>query len=78
MEYVIEGHESSILPDGVNWRLVWNDEFDGSKIDDGKWRFREYMMGHRHKTWSDSCASLDGKSNLILSLVEKDGDFFTS
>ena len=78
MEYVIAGHESSILPDGVNWRLVWNDEFDGSKIDDGKWRFREYMMGHRHKTWSDSCASLDGKSNLILSLVEKDGDFFTS
>lgn len=78
MEYVITGHESSILPDGVNWRLVWNDEFDGSKIDDGKWRFREYMMGHRHKTWSDSCASLDGKSNLILSLVEKDGDFFTS
>ena len=78
MEYVIAEHESSILPDGKNWKLVWSDEFDGVVIDGSRWRFREYMMGHRHKTWSDFCASLDGKSNLVLSLVERDGDFFTS
>ena len=32
-----DGHASSLLPEGKNWQLVWNDEFDGTELDRTKW-----------------------------------------
>ena len=30
-KFEVKGHESSLLPEG-NWKLVWNDEFDGTEL----------------------------------------------
>lgn len=70
--FEIAGHEPSLLPDG-EWKLVWNDEFDGAEIDRTKWDFRLSMMGLRHPAWVDRGVRLDGKSNVIFDLVEEDG-----
>ena len=44
-----------------NWKLVFNDEFDGTAIDwDNKWR--EY----KNKEYSKDFASLDGKGHLLI------------
>ena len=29
----VEGREASLLPSGRKFKLVWNDEFDGDKLD---------------------------------------------
>ncbi len=74
-EYKVEGHISSYLPENKNWKLVWNDEFDGTQLDKTKWDFRTHMMGKRHRTWiEDEGIELDGKSNVIFKCIEKDGE----
>ncbi len=37
-----EHHEDSLppTPDGKAWKLVWHDEFDGTKLDESKWTYR--------------------------------------
>ena len=32
----VEGREASLLPKGRKFKLVWNDEFDGDRLDDSK------------------------------------------
>lgn len=76
--FELKQHAASLLPDGRQWKLVWNDEFDGDTLDMDKWRFRSHIMGQRFETWTDEAAKLDGAGNLVLSLVEKDGAFYTS
>jgi len=71
------GHAKSLLPAGKSWKLVWHDEFDGDKLDESKWGYRLHLMQRRHETFSDGGAFLDGKGNLILPLIEKDGQFFS-
>ncbi len=70
-------HKESLLPAGKKWELIWNDEFDGDALDQTKWDFRLHLMQKRHNTFSDSGAELDGKSNLLLKLHEKDGHFYS-
>lgn len=72
-EYKVEGHVSSFLPIDKNWKLVWNDEFDGSELDKSKWDYRLCMMNKRHPAWTDKGVKLDGKSNAVFTLVEEDG-----
>ncbi|MDD3926486.1 MAG: hypothetical protein PHT33_07495, partial [bacterium] len=71
-------HIESLLPAGKNWKLAWNDEFDGENLDRSKWDFRLHIMQQRHKTFVDDAAELDGKGNLLLKLYEKDGHFYSS
>ena len=72
-EYKVDGHFSSFLPEGKEWKLVWNDEFDVTELDKTKWDFRLHMMGERHRTWTeDDGIELDGNSNLIFTIIEKD------
>lgn len=71
-EFNVAGHEASFLPDG-NWRIVWNDEFDGTELDRTKWDYRLSMMGKRHPAWTDKGVQLDGKSNAVFSLLLEDG-----
>lgn len=71
-------HVESLLPAGKKWKLVWNDEFDGDTLDLSKWDFRLHLMQHRHKTFVDDAAELDGNGNLLLKLYEKDGNYYSS
>ena len=75
-EFKVDGHEASLLPAG-SWKMVWNDEFDGTELDRTKWDFRLHLLQCRHKTFTDEGAVLDGKSNLHLNLIEKDGQYYS-
>jgi len=68
----------SKLPAGFNWKLVWNDEFNGTRLDTTKWGYRLNIMQTRLKTFTDNAAELGGKGNLLLGIYEKDGDFYSS
>ena len=75
-EFKYEGHASSLLPEGKNWKLTWHDEFDGTELDRTKWNFRLNFWGKRFPAFTDQGVELDGKSNLRLHLVKNpDGSF---
>lgn len=71
-------HVKSLLPAGKKWKLVWNDEFDGTELDMTKWSFRYHILQKRQMCLTDEAATLDGKGNLVLSLLEKDGHYYCS
>ena len=77
-KYEVAGHVPSYLPDGKNWKLVWSDEFDGNELDRTKWDYRLNMMGNRHRTWIDEGVTLDGNSNAVFRIYEKDGEICSS
>ncbi len=77
-EYKVDGHVSSYLPDGYNWKLAFSDEFDGPVLDTTKWSYRLYMAGKRHTTYIEDAISFDGESNIVFHLVEKDGQYYSS
>jgi beta-glucanase (GH16 family) len=70
-------HVESLLPKEKKWKLIWNDEFDGDTLDRSKWDFRLHLMQQRHSTFSNEGAELDGKGNLHLKLIEKDGHYYS-
>ncbi|MCX8160387.1 MAG: exo-alpha-sialidase [Candidatus Saccharicenans sp.] len=55
------------------YELVWQDEFDGSEIDRGKWNFRAEGTVRALATVSRRTISLDGRGHLSISVV-KDAD----
>ena len=73
--YQVDGHEPSLLPEGKAWRYVWGDEFDGDTLDMSKWSFRLNFWGERFPAYTDEGVELDGKSNLKINLIEKDGQY---
>ncbi len=75
-EFKVEGHEPSLLPEG-DWKLVWNDEFDGTELDRSKWDFRLNFWGRRFKTYTDEGVELDGNSNVKLHIIERDGHYYS-
>ncbi len=70
--FQLADHEDSLLPDG-NWKLVWNDEFDGTELDRTKWDYRLSMMGKRHPAWTDKGVHLDGKGNVVFDILMEEG-----
>ena len=63
--YKYDGHADSFLPEGKKWKLVWNDEFDGTEQDTTKWSFRRNFWGKPFPPFTDegvivkdSCAEL--------------------
>lgn len=73
-KYEVENHVPSILPDG-EWNLVWSDEFDGTELDKTKWEYRTHIWGKRHPGFSeDEGLYLDGNSNAVFTIFEKDGE----
>ena len=68
----VDAHAPSILPDG-DWELVWHDEFDGTELDRTKWDYRLSMMGTWHPGWGEEGVRLDGNSNAVFTVYEKDG-----
>ncbi|MBQ8894496.1 MAG: glycoside hydrolase family 16 protein [Clostridia bacterium] len=72
-KYEVKDHEYSLLPEGLDWELVWADEFDGTELDRTKWDYRLHMMNKRHPAWTDQGVHLDGKSNAVFTLMSEDG-----
>ena len=72
-EYKVDGHVSSYLPEGKEWKLVWNDEFDGPELDTSKWSFRLNFWGKPFDAYTDRGIKFDGNSNIELHRTEKDG-----
>ena len=59
-------------PAGMEWRLVWHDEFDGTDIDlEEKWEIPEFRV-RRDGYWAPETLSLTGDGFLKMS-VFKDG-----
>lgn len=52
-EYKIDGHISSYLPEEYDFRLIWQDEFDGDSLDRSKWNFRLNYWGKPGKAYTD-------------------------
>lgn len=77
-QFKVDGHEDSWLPENKNWKLVWNDEFDGTQLDRTKWDYRLCMMGKRHRTWVENGVELDGNSNAVFKIFEKNGEICSS
>jgi len=58
-------------PAGQTWKLVWQDEFDGDKLDSTKWEVPDHKR--RDGWWSPKAVALDGDGHLAISTL-KDGD----
>ena len=76
-QFDYEGHQPSFLPENKEWKLVWNDEFDGTELDRTKWTFRLNFWGQRFPAFTDEGVELDGNSHLKLHVVKK-GDQYCS
>jgi len=59
-------------PAGQTWKLVWNDEFEGDKLDTTKWTPRPDGK-RKGGWWSEKAVGLDGKGNLVIKTF-MDGD----
>ena len=74
----VKGESPSLLPDGHEFRLVWHDEFNGTKLDESKWCYRTNFWGQRFEAFAapeDGCVELkDGKVHLKLK-KRADGHF---
>lgn len=73
IKYEIDRHEPSFLPEGKQWKLAWSDEFDGTALDESKWRYRLDYWGMRTGAYTDRGVSLDGQSNVVFRPVVVDG-----
>ncbi|WP_197528374.1 glycoside hydrolase family 16 protein [Aeoliella mucimassa] len=58
-------------PEGQDWKLIWNDEFDGDKLDESKWDIPEYKR--RAAWWSAKAVALDGEGHLAIKTL-REGD----
>lgn len=63
-------------PLGRNWKLIFNDEFNGTQLDLSKWKVLEYDEA-RNGHWIAEDAYLDGNGHLVLR-TKKDDDRYTS
>lgn len=73
----VEGHAPSLLPPG-SWSLVWNDEFDGDRLDETKWSFRTWFWGrkaHWFATAEDGAVELADSVCHLKLVRRKDGQF---
>ncbi len=70
-------HAASWLPKDKNWKLVWNDEFDGDALDTSKWGFRRAFWGKISPTFTDEGITVsDG--TLKIALIRKGDDFYSA
>ena len=75
---VLADTSTDVLPSaapGKEWKLVWNDEFDGAALDESKWN-RLGDSKRRDGFWIKDDAFVNGKGQLILR-TRKDGERFT-
>ena len=59
----VAGEAPSLLPSGKSFRLVWHDEFNGTKLDTSKWGYRTNFWGQRFAAFAgpeDGCVEVKG------------------
>ena len=69
--YGPEGEFQDLLPvppEGKDWELVWNDEFNGTQIDESKWEAADCVR--RDGFWSPRAISLDGNGLLKMTVFQ--------
>ena len=65
-------------PEGMEWRLVWHDEFDGDQIDDReKWESPEFDK-RRDGFWAREALSLTGDGFLRMSVFKDESGRYLS
>ena len=64
-------HQLPPTPVGQNWKLVWQDEFEGTTLDASKWEVPDHKR--RDGWWSPKAVALDGDGHLAISTLN-DGD----
>ena len=70
----VRDHAPSLLPTEKNWKLVWNDEFDGNSLDESKWNYRLNFWGYRSPAFTTEGVDVsDG--TLKINLVRHGDDF---
>ena len=78
----VPGEAPSLLPAGRSFRLVWNDEFNGDRLDDTKWMYRTHYWGRRAAWFAgpeDEGAVIVKDGLLRLPLVKRpDGQFVSA
>jgi len=58
-------------PPGMDWALLFNDEFTGDALDETVWN---YGTGPRRQgVWTPDAVSLDGDGHLVMEIYEEDG-----
>ncbi len=73
-QVIIEGRAPSFLLENKNWKLVWNDEFDGTALDESKWNYRLNFWGYRSPAFTTEGVDVsDG--TLKINLLRKGNDF---
>lgn len=67
-----EGANASFLPAHIkdNYKLVWNDEFDGTTINPAKWNFRGEGTVRNYATVSRNTISMDGKGHVSIKVTK--------
>lgn len=73
----VKDHAPSLLPDGMEFELVWADEFDGDTLDTSKWDYRLCMMGKRHPAWTDKGVRVENGC-AVFSVFEENGEVVSS
>jgi beta-glucanase (GH16 family) len=62
------------VPADKTWKLVWNDEFDGQKLDETKWNVPPDAK-RKDGWWMRDALSLDGQGHLAITTLH-DGNRF--
>ena len=79
-EMPVPGEVPSLLPTGCVFRLVWNDEFNGTALDTSKWGYRTNFWGEPARWYArpeDSCVEItNGCAHLRLGR-RADGQFIS-
>lgn len=65
----------SAPPTGAGWDLTWNDEFLGSSLDTGKWRY--WLPGKRRDAINSPSSVAVADGNLAISTYTLDGTHYT-
>ncbi len=67
-------------PAGKRWSLAWNDEFEGTAIDETRWVIgggtEADPQPRRDGFWVKEAMVLDGEGHLVMRTYEKDGKIF--
>ncbi len=63
--------------DAAKWQLAWQDEFDGDKLDETKWKHcPEWDRCDGFCKWNNEDAFVDGKGKLILRIRKDNNKIF--
>lgn len=75
--YEVKDHAPSLLPEGMEFSLIWSDEFDGDRLDETKWDYRLCMMGKRHPAWTDKGVKVENGC-AVFRVFEENGEVVSS